>query len=360
MRRLILCADGTWCTRDQIDRESGTRHPTNVTKLARAVVPQSPDGTSQIVYYHAGIGTYGPLDHLTGGAFGDGMGTNVQDLYRFLVYNYAPGDEIYLFGFSRGAFTVRTLAGFMNRFGLVQKGDDYSVPDLYHCYESNAAVDSDDWRNAYRNVRVPRPCPPIKFIGVWDTVGALGAPGFLGQLCNKNKYQFHDVGLNPNIQNAFHALALDERREPFTPTFWTRPQGWTGSLVQAWFSGTHGNIGGGNHTDGLANEALHWMVEKAEACGLVVDDAFLQYYTPCYNSLLRESMNPAYKLLGDKPRPVGQAREHGESVHQSAWDRISDANCSYHPANLMGSPLLPIENTHRIKRGSPCPPTALP
>jgi uncharacterized protein (DUF2235 family) len=93
------------------------------------------------------------------------------------------------------------------------------------------------WDKAFHNVKDPRPCPPIKFIGVWDTVGALGAPGFLGQGFNKNKYQYHDIQLNQNIQNAYHALVIDERRNSFAPNLWTRTAGWRGTLEQAWFAG---------------------------------------------------------------------------------------------------------------------------
>jgi uncharacterized protein (DUF2235 family) len=245
MKRIILCADGTWNVRDQVDAASGKRHPTNVTKIARGVLPRAASGIDQIAYYHEGVGTAAGLDHYTGGALGEGIEGNIRELYRFLVYNYEPGDEVFFFGFSRGAFTVRTLAGFMNKFGLLQKGDDYCVPDLYACYESGQGSGTDAWTKAFQNVRNPRPCPPIKFIGVWDTVGALGAPGFLGQYLNNDKYKYHDVELNPNIQNAYHALAIDERRSPFTPNLWSRPPGWTGTLQQAWFAGVHCNVGGG-------------------------------------------------------------------------------------------------------------------
>src|SRR5262245_37576292 len=109
MKRLVICADGTWNVRDQIDEKTGKRRPTNVTKLARAVKPRDRHGVDQIVFYHDGLGTAGPLDHVTGGAFGEGIEANIRNLYRFIVYNYEPNDEIFLFGFSRGAFTVRTL-----------------------------------------------------------------------------------------------------------------------------------------------------------------------------------------------------------------------------------------------------------
>ena len=137
MKRIVLCADGTWNVRDQVDKASNTRRPTNVTKVARAVRPRASNGTDQAVFYHEGVGTAGGLDRYTGGAFGEGIEANIRELYRFLVYNYEPGDELYFFGFRRGAFTVRTLAGLMNKVGLVQKDDDYYVPELYACYEGS-------------------------------------------------------------------------------------------------------------------------------------------------------------------------------------------------------------------------------
>ena len=181
MKRIVICADGTWNVRDQLDESTGKRRPTNVTKLARAVLPRAHDGVDQIVFYDEGVGTSGGLDKVTGGAFGRGIERNVRDSYRFLSYNYEEGDEIYLFGFSRGAFTVRTLAGFMNRVGLLDKGDDYYVPDVFSCYASDEQPGSERWQQCFHNVKVRRECPPIRMIGVWDTVGSLGAPGFLGR-----------------------------------------------------------------------------------------------------------------------------------------------------------------------------------
>jgi len=359
MKRIIVCADGTWNIRDQVDKATGKRHPTNVTKVARAVLPQADDGTPQIVYYHDGIGTSGPLDRLTGGAFGRGMEENIRNLYRFIVYNYEPGDELYLFGFSRGAFTVRSLAGFMNQIGLIEKDDDYYVPEIYACYESSKGAGSPEWTKAFHNVHGTRPCPPIRFIGVWDTVGALGAPGFLGQAFNKNKYKYHDVGLNPAIQHAVQALAIDEQRKPFSPSIWTRSTGWNGQLAQAWFPGVHCNVGGGYAPDGLANEALHWVVEKAEALGLQIDGDYLHHFRPCFNSVLNDSMTPMYKAMGPRPRTLGEHAAGGEALHQSAIDRRNLPACAYDPPELkeyLGkvNP-MPVVNTTRIARGSPCP-----
>lgn len=356
MKRIVICADGTWNLRDQVDKDSGKRRPSNVTKLARAVRSRSRNGIDQVVYYHSGVGTKGGLDKITGGAFGDGIEENIRELYRFLIYNYVIGDEIYLFGFSRGAFTVRTLAGFMALVGLLQKDDDYYVPEIYECYEKGLKCDSDDWKQAFHNIKDTQPPPPIRMVGVWDTVGALGAPGLLGQFLNGNKYQYHNVGLTPQIEHAVHAMALDERRKPFAVNIWERPDGWGGTLEQVWFPGVHSNIGGGYKPDGLANEALHWMVERAEALGLEFDDDYLKHFRPCFNSTLNDSMTASYRLLGPVQRAVGRHIVHGEALHQSVIDRIAYTPSSYAPKNVdtevrIG---LPVVTTTRISRGTPC------
>lgn len=373
MKRIIICADGTWNLRDQVDRKTGRVRPTNVTKVARAVLARDSHDIDQVVFYLDGLGTGGPLDKLTGGAFGHGIERNVRDLYRAIIYNYRPGDDLFLFGFSRGAFTVRTLAGLMNRIGLLDKDEDYFLPEIYACYENNKGPGTPEWERAYRKVTEPKPCPPIRFIGVWDTVGSLGAPGVIGKVASKlngNKYAYHDVGLNPNIHNAFHALALDERRNPFKPTLWQRPAGWTGKLEQAWFPGVHCSVGGGYTPDGLANEALHWMTEKAEAEGLEFDAAYLRPFTPCFNSKRHDSMSAKYRLFGNYVRPVGDHQHDGEIVHQSAMDRRAYydgrtqrpepwAEERYAPENLeqylaRRNPVV-FASTTRVSRGQPCP-----
>lgn len=357
MKRLIICADGTWNEAERRDKKTGRAHPTNVLKVARAILPRAGDGVHQVVYYHEGVGTDGGLDTFTGGAFGSGMSRNVRALYRFIIYNYEPGDELYFFGFSRGAFTVRTLAGFMGKVGLLEKDDEYYTAEIYDLYQSSATSDSDRWRHAFRNIRDHRPCPPIHFIGVWDTVGALGAPGALGQLLNRDKYKFHDIGLHAAIENAFHAIAIDEQRKPFAPSLWTRPSDWRGHLEQVWFAGVHSNVGGSYSPDGLANEALHWMVEKAEGLGLEFDTKFLAHYLPCFNSVLNDSMTAMYRLVGPHVRPIGKQLQDGEAIHQSAIDRMNLTVCQYGPDNFkraMALGTLPIADTRRVPRGTPC------
>ena len=354
MKRIAICADGTWNEPEQVDSKTGRRKPTNVLKVARTILPRDADGTDQVVLYHEGVGTEGGVDKFTGGAFGHGMSANVRTLYRFIVYNWMPGDELYFFGFSRGAFTVRTLAGFMKAVGLLEKDDEFYTPELYDLYESSTSRDSEAWRHAFRNIRNHRPCPPIKFIGVWDTVGALGAPGFLGQVFNRKKYKYHDIELHDEILNAYHALAVDERRKAFRPSLWTRPENWTGALEQAWFPGVHTNVGGGYDPDGVANEPLHWIVEKAEALGLAFDKEILEKYLPFFDSELRDSMSMMYRVMGPLVRKIGNHAADGEAIHQATLDRRNFPACDYAPENL--DPGLPVVNTTRIERAMPRPP----
>jgi uncharacterized protein (DUF2235 family) len=351
MKRLVICADGTWNERDQVDKKTGKRRPTNVTKVARTVNAATQDGTFQVVGYFDGVGTGPSTDKYTGGAFGTGICENVVSIYRFILYNYVPGDEIFLFGFSRGAFTVRTLIGFMNHVGLLEKDDDYFVPDMFQLYEKGEKFGSPAWNQAFRHTN-HCPSPPIRFVGVWDTVGALGAPGYLGQLINGGKYQFHRIELCDFVENAYHALAIDEHRKAFKPSLWERPSGWTGKLEQAWFSGVHSNVGGSYKPDGVANEALHWIVEKAESLGLEFDCQALAHYEPHYETDLENSMTLMYRPLGAIDREIGKHLQHGESLHESVIDRWKGIP-AYRPKNLdpkfvQGG--LPVARTTRIQR----------
>jgi hypothetical protein len=248
----------------------------------------------------------------------------------------------------------------MAKLGLIDKSADYYVPDLYHAYEKNRGPGDPAWDTLALKARA-RPCPPISMLGVWDTVGALGPPGFLGQILNPGKYKYHDVRLTEAIEHAYQALAIDERRKPFLPALWTRPPAWRGTLEQAWFPGVHANVGGGYEYDGLANEALHWMVEKAEALGLGVDSEYLQYFKPCFNSDLHDSMTLTYRIFGNGTRKLGAQPGDGEALHQAALDRSKYPHCHYAPANLVACTSgvrgsnLPAVTTSRIARGSPCP-----
>ena len=350
MKRIIICSDGTWNTQDQIDEESGKRRPTNVTKVARTILPIDKNGVHQVIGYFEGVGTGPSTDRFTGGAFGVGVVENAVAMYRFLLYNYVPGDEIYLFGFSRGAFTVRTLVGFMEHVGLLKKKDDYYVPEMFALYEVGAVEASAEWAKAFRNSS-RMACPPIKFVGVWDTVAALGAPGVLGRIFNDEDYDFHKIGLSNSVLTAYHALAIDEHRATFEPMLWRRPAGWNGMLEQAWFCGAHSNVGGSYKPDGLANEALHWIVEKAELQGLEFDKHVLEKYEPHFASRLVDSMNAMYRVLGKTDRKIGDHQDHGEVLHQSVVDRWA-ADDSYRPKSLSAALVSSMKKaqTTRITR----------
>ncbi|MGA7439399.1 MAG: DUF2235 domain-containing protein [Luteibacter sp.] len=355
MKRIIVCADGTWNVRDQINDGSKTRRPTNVTKIARAILPTDAYGVTQVVIYREGVGTGPGLDKLTGGAFGSGIEDNIVSLYRSVLYNYEPDDELFFFGFSRGAFTVRSLAGFIVHAGLLGKSDDYYTPDFYACYEGGRGPGTPEWTKATHKLESPRLHPKIKMLGVWDTVGSLGAPGVLGQWMNSNKYQYHKVGLFPDIENAFHALAIDEQRKPFVPTLWESPPGWAGHLEQVWFAGVHCNVGGGYPQDGLANEAMYWLLGEAAHLGLAVDCSYLAPFAARFDGTIMDSMDFKYQLMGKVVRPIGETKNGNEAIHESVVKRLGEPSLKYAAANALA--FLKRNGQQPVKtRPLPCPP----
>jgi uncharacterized protein (DUF2235 family) len=343
MRRLIACADGTWNTPDQMDR--GVPAPTNVVKLTRAIVPETRDGVSQIVFYHRGVGTDNILDKITGGAFGFGLSRNVRDIYSFFANNYTDGDEIYLFGFSRGAYTVRSAAGMIRKVGLVRKrfaDKDLQAWQLYRKRDDSA--DSDEaiaFRDAFSRYPIR-----IKLMGVWDTVGALGIPG-LFNFIGRRRFQFHDVALSRSVDFAYQALAIDEKRRFFKPALWQQhPEATTTQVLeQAWFPGVHMDVGGGYRDPRLANAGLLWMVERARATGLEIDDQLLsELVSPDYTAPLHESRTFPYTLIPAYWRPIGRGVPSESSVYP---DGVSNETLSgsavlkynrtqdYRPKNLV-------------------------
>lgn len=335
MKRIIVCADGTWNTPDQKDRNK--RKPSNVVKTARAIVPLASDGTHQVVYYHKGIGTHKSLlDRFVGGGFGRGLSVNIINCYRFIAQNYEKGDELFFFGFSRGAYTVRSLAGLIGVVGLLPKENLYYLEEAYNYYRRFKKTNS----NQLEDFKKKNSCIDIKikFIGVWDTVGALGIPkigwGFFYKLFSKSKLEFHDVQLGLHIEHAYHALAIDERRKPFKPSLWELPPDSSQTLEQVWFAGVHTNIGGGYDNDGLANIPFQWIREKAEEHGLVYNKEYTKYYKPYFNDELRDNMTFVYKLLGKNLRKIGKNKHTNERVHELALKRL-ELNEDYRSRNLV-------------------------
>ena len=358
MRRIVICADGTWNRAD--DDDHGPETPTNVVKLARAILPVAADGTSQITYYHTGIGTHDGADRIVGGAFGEGLVTTILDCYRFLVNNYVPGDELYFFGFSRGAYTVRSLAGLIRNSGLLRlehAGLESEAFSLYRDRDPDRHPNSESAR-AFReqyahDVR-------ITCVGVWDTVGALGIPVSLFKQFTHRRHAFHDVTLSSRIENAFHALAIDERRKPFAPALWEQPvedlnRTW---LEQAWFAGVHSNVGGGYPDAGLSDQSFRWMVERVKArCGLEFDDGHVERAArPSPTGRLYDSMNEFYRALGEFERQIDDAAAANAARGVNTWEYVHESvRQRQEQAQAAGEQYAPANLRRYLDRGDPQP-----
>ena len=330
-KRLIVCCDGTWNTPDQ--KDGGEIRPSNVVKMTRAITPKATDGKVQVVFYDKGVGTGWGLDRLTGGAFGQGLTRNVEDAYRFLIDNYAEGDEIFFFGFSRGAYTARSTGGLIRNCGILKKIHADKFPEALAIYKSKDIIP--DSEEAKKFIDAYSRAVKIKFMGVWDTVGALGVPITWLHFLSGKRHQFHDVKLSSYIENAYHAVSIDEKRKPFKPALWAAPKRESQKVEQVWFSGVHTNIGGGYLDSGLSDIAFLWMKEKAEACGLTLDPAYIEAVIhPNYKGVLRNSKKGIYKFTGSYIRPIEKGDCAGESVHPTANKRFEDESLRYKPSNL--------------------------
>lgn len=332
MRRLIICNDGTWNSPDDEDR--GKVKPTNITKLSRAINPKDSAGISQVVFYDEGVGT-GFGEKILGGITGYGLSKNILDSYRFLCHNYAEGDEIYIYGFSRGAFTSRSLVGLINRVGIVAKDDVFYLPRLFDLYKGQAA--DDEINDFYERKKIKRNKPKIKILGVFDTVGALGIPirkiNDIAADFDLIDYQFHDVKLANIVEYAYHAIAVDEQRVPFAPTLWKEKPANTKEMEQRWFAGVHSNIGGGYNPDDFANVALNYMVVKSKARGLDFDDNYLGFFGSDILREVRDSMSFKYRLLGRLKREIVLGDASNQVVDDSVYEKI-EGDDSYSPSNV--------------------------
>ena len=323
-KRLVICCDGTWNSPEQ-------HHVTNVVRTARALRPVDDQGVPQVVFYDWGIGSYG--DRIRGGMLGTGIDKNIQDAYRFLVHNYSHRDEIFLFGFSRGAYTARSLAGLIRNAGVLKKIHADRIPAAYRMYRRRAGPDVPtalEFRREYsQEVR-------IRFVGVWDTVGALGVPSQIFEAMGGNrKYVFHDTSLSRIIENACHAVAIDEKRIDFEPTLWKQLPKDGQTIEQQWFAGVHGDVGGGNADPGLAHVALQWMWSRAAAHGLAFDDRYRNAKVrPDPLGKLHRSWTGMYRVKGRHVRPIGKLLPGMETVHDSVRERCVGMQ-GYRPANLV-------------------------
>lgn len=329
MKRLVVCCDGTW---NKLDAPC----PTNVVRIAQATKPVASNGIHQVLFYEEGLGTAW-YDRIPGGAFGWGIDTNIQNAYRFLSLNYEPGDEIYLFGFSRGAYTVRSLAGLIHCSGLLSRQHIYKAPEAYQLYRDRAIKPSNSIAEEFRATYGKR--VPITVLGCWDTVGSLGVPNIaqllpFEQLLN-SKYRFHDTELSSSIQNALHAVAIDELRKVFNVTPMQKSSKLESQQVrQVWFPGGHGCVGGGTEgTRGLSDGALAWMMSEIHQLGLNLEfDPSRIQNGLIPNPNLDFNNNPGfYRLSGTIHRQVDNFANLDSSV-KKRWCSRPD----YRPVNLQG------------------------
>lgn len=334
-KRLVVCCDGTWNTPEQ--KSGGKPTPTNVVKVHRAIAHKGTDGVEQRAHYQPGVGTK-PGEHLTGGAFGAGLSRDVQDAYRFVVLNFEPGDELYFFGFSRGAYTARSTVGLIHNCGILRREHASRIGEAYALYRSRNTGTTPQSPRAKRFRADYSRESRIRFIGVWDTVGALGIPLSGLRLVNvfNRRFQFHDTQLSNGVDTAFQALAIDERRGSFRPTLW-KPLPVSGAQLvqQVWFSGVHSDVGGGYPAGGLADLALLWLVERARTNGLTFKPE-LSVPPPSPNALgeLHDSRTGIYRILPVFDRQIGTIDGTHEYVASSAVTRTRQLR-AYRPKSLM-------------------------
>ena len=355
-KRIALFLDGTWNT---------VQNNTNVWRARSLCVTND----EQISYYSQGVGTlFG--QRLMGGAFGYGLDAEVINAYEWLIENYNPDDQIYIFGFSRGAYTARALSGLISECGLLMAGSPLSVEQLYARYrkreirsirqlahEPDSSLTTEErWLKKYS-----KPVA-IWFIGVWDTVGALGIPFGRIPLISRSEYNFLQTDLWIDNDTAYHALAIDEHRAAFAPTLWTWPYSkddpsatgayafpTIGNVEQRWFVGAHANVGGGYVDDVLAERPLAWLMQKAAARGLVfkdtasidadeqagkVNNSFLEMAFGIY--ALLHLFIPYQRKIG-RNTIVGSAGTKylvNETIDESVFARWATDE-SYRPRNLM-------------------------
>jgi uncharacterized protein (DUF2235 family) len=372
-KRIVLCFDGTWNTpsekvvgmQDMHDRlaslagdsaaalEAAVEHvnpdagiETNVCRFYRSVLRQegSRDGgeLAQVKWYDNGVGTDW-YDRVRGGVFGLGLSRKIREGYHFLSQTYAADDEVFVFGFSRGAYTARSLVGMVRNCGLLPASLTADGPDgdalleAYELYRTRSDGADSERARAFR-ARKNAPIIRIKCVGVWDTVGALGIPIESFDEFNKEFFEFHDTELSGTVENAFHALAVDEHREPSAATLWDPKEKPNQTVEQRWFIGAHADVGGGYEERRLSDMTLRWMQEKAQECGLKLDPRGIPAVGPDNASApvtdsFAAFLGGIFRLFHSRYyRPIGRAKFGEEVIDATVHARIV-ADVGYRPKN---------------------------
>ncbi|MFZ2654021.1 MAG: DUF2235 domain-containing protein [Victivallales bacterium] len=311
IRKLIVLCDGTNNEPEQLD--NGQAAPTNVVKLYNALAS---DGGKQIPNYEEGVGTR-VWEALPGGMYGYGLDKRILANYRFLRKRFADSDwerdenKVFLFGFSRGAYTVRRLAGLIAHSGIPVKPSDDELG--WELYRKKDTVSSEKLKKEGRFFDIP-----VEMIGVWDTVKAT------------NDEDYHDSQLSPNVISGYHAMSIDERRKFFPVLKWDNDA----RVHQVWFAGVHSDVGGGYADAGLSDTALRWMIDRAMELDMKFKAQYVnQKVVPSAAGSIHNSYEGKWIPLGAEQRSIPDT----DFVHPSVKDRM-DANIGYKPANLPANP----------------------
>jgi uncharacterized protein (DUF2235 family) len=320
-KRIVFCADGTW--QDPLN-------DTNVYRLYKALTVSA----DQVTFYDDGIGADSTgLNRLLDGAFGQGILQKIQDGYTMISHVYEQGDQVFLFGFSRGAYTARSLAGMIATCGLPTGSfNNDCVAQVFNAYRNPA-----NRAAILAGLACGLEPATIQMVGVWDTVGSLGIPAIFGGIDMKD-YEFLDTNLHPCIKNAYQALALDEKRAQFPATLWNSPPSAGQTIEQVWFSGCHGDVGGGTPSTGgvdgttrLCDITFGWMLSKAQSLGLSLDPTVLSQLNQFPAQVALDKLNETWAAVDGPPkaRPVLA----NASISNSVIVRLQYA-LDYAPGNL--------------------------
>jgi uncharacterized protein (DUF2235 family) len=333
MKRIVLCFDGTWNKPADEALPADKRVETNVSRFYQSVRDRAADGTKQVKWYDEGVGTKW-YDQYIGGAIGAGLEFNIVQGYEYLARQYEAGDEVYILGFSRGAYTARSLVGMIRNCGLIlPKHLALRVAMAYGIYRTRGdQVDSLTaklFRSAFcREIK-------IKLIGVWDTVGALGIPLDVVKDLNMKFYEFHDTQLSGIVENACHAMAVDEQRRDYDVCLWNPPSTPEQKLEQRWFVGAHCDVGGGYNDRGLSDMTLGWMQDKASALGLALDGVQIgaKNYLGTHTDSYAEFLGGLYARKTPRHYRAIGATKFGNEVIDDSVQRRRKEDRSYEPQN---------------------------
>lgn len=337
MKRIALCFDGTWNKPADEKLPIDQQVETNVRRFFRAIAPNDGNGIKNLPWYDEGVGTHW-YDKYAGGMLGVGLEENIREGYSFLAKNYDEGDEVYIVGFSRGAYTARSLVGMIRNVGLIKKSraSKALVMAAYLLYRTRE--DGPDSVAAQFFRRTNSREIKIKFVGVWDTVGALGIPLNVLSAANQEFYQFHDTRLSGIVEQAYQAVAVDEHRKHYDVCLWEPIEKPAQTIEQRWFVGAHSDVGGGYATRQLSDLPLKWMMEKAAGAGLAManhawpgtdDNNCLGPITDSY----LQFMNGKYAQLNARFMRRVRQTQFGNEIIDASVDRRRNTLAEYQPKN---------------------------